>query len=336
MNSRVAVIGAGVAGAVCARSLAGAGARVTVFDKGRSVGGRLAQRRREGAVFDHGAQFVRPRDRGLARLLARGVRAGIVARWAAAEVDQRPAYIGKPAMAAPLKTLLADLPVATGCRITALARDGVAADGIAGHGIAGGDPGWWLVDAGDVRRGPFDATVIAVPPVQARELLATLGDSAPAILVSATEKARLAPCWAVLLAFDPPLDLPGFDAEARDAGPIAWIARNNSKPGRDGRDAWTVHAAPGWSEAHLEEPPQAIAAALLAAFRDATGIDDATPCHIEAHRWRYSLVTTPVGTPALFDPEAGLGLCGDWCLGGKVEAAFRSGRALAKMIRDRG
>ena len=317
MKRRIAVIGAGVAGAVCARGLGESGARVTVFDKGRSVGGRLAQRRREGAIFDHGAQFIRPRDPVLTRLLQAGVRAGVVARWPAAEVDERPVFIGKPAMATPLKMLLAEVPVETNCRITRLARDA---------------EGWWLEDAGDIRHGPFDAALIAIPPVQARALLNTLGDGAPAALVEATETARLAPCWALLLAFDPPLELRHHDAKPLDTGPIAWIARNTSKSGRAGRDAWTVHASPEWSTEPLEESPDVVAAELFAAFRAATGIDTVTPCHIEAHRWRYALVTEPVGTPALFDAEVGLGLCGDWCLGGKIEAAVLSGRALVKLV----
>jgi renalase len=319
MKRRIAVIGAGVAGSVAARGLAEAGVRVTVFDKGRSIGGRLAQRRRDGAIFDHGAQFVRPRDPVLTRLLQAGVRAGVVARWPAAEVDERPVFIGKPAMATPLKMLLAEVPVETNCRITSLAGDA---------------EGWWLEDAGDIRHGPFDGVAIAIPPVQARELLGTLGEEAPAALVEATAAARLAPCWALLLAFDPPLDLLHHDARSLDTGPIAWIARNTSKIGRAGRDAWTVHATPEWSSAHLEQTPEVIATELFAAFRAATGIGAATPCHVEAHRWRYSLVTEPVGQPALFDAQAGLGLCGDWCLGGKIEAAFLSGRALVELMRN--
>jgi predicted NAD/FAD-dependent oxidoreductase len=30
--------------------------------------------------------------------------------------------------------------------------------------------------------------------------------------------------------------------------------------------------------------------------------------------------------PRLFDSELEIGACGDWCLGGRVEAAFLSGR----------
>lgn len=318
--TKIAVIGAGVAGAFCARGLAEAGFAVSVFDKGRSIGGRLAQRRRAGAVFDHGAQFIRAQDPVFARLMEAGIQAGTVARWPAAERDDRPVYVGTPGMATPLKLLLGELPVATDCRISALTRD---------------DAGWWLGDAADGRHGPFAAVVLAIPPVQAGELLAGLGDAAPPRLIQATKKARLAPCWALLLAFDPPLELDGFDARKRDSGPIAWIARNTSKPGRAGRDAWTVHAAPDWSTAHLEAEPKAVAPLLLDAFCEVTGSAAASPCHIEAHRWRYALVTEPVGEPALFDAASGLGLCGDWCLGGKVEAAFLSGRAMVELLRNK-
>lgn len=52
----VLVVGAGVAGLVAARTLADHGVDVTVVDKARGVGGRLATRRLgDGASFDHGA-----------------------------------------------------------------------------------------------------------------------------------------------------------------------------------------------------------------------------------------------------------------------------------------
>ena len=47
--------------------------------------------------------------------------------------------------------------------------------------------------------------------------------------------ARSAPCWSVMLAFEAPLDAP-FDAAKCETGPIGWMARNASKPGRAGRN----------------------------------------------------------------------------------------------------
>ncbi|MEO1171206.1 MAG: amine oxidase, partial [Myxococcota bacterium] len=60
---------------------------------------------------------------------------------------------------------------------------------------------------------------------------------------------------------------------------------------------------------------------MMKPFREITGVDGAA----EAHRWRYSLVESPVGLPCLWDEAAGEGACGDWTLGARVEDAFLSG-----------
>ena len=69
----VAIVGAGLAGLSCAKSLAAYGVRVTLFDKGRRPGGRLATRRVEVAgqvfSFDHGAQYLTARGPGFAAVL---------------------------------------------------------------------------------------------------------------------------------------------------------------------------------------------------------------------------------------------------------------------------
>ena len=60
---RVVVVGSGVAGLTAARRLADQGKVVTVLDKGRLAGGRLATRRLVGgAAADHGAQFITARS----------------------------------------------------------------------------------------------------------------------------------------------------------------------------------------------------------------------------------------------------------------------------------
>ena len=58
------IVGAGLAGLVCARELQAAGDEVSLIDKGRGYGGRLSSRRREGLSFDHGAPelHLRPED----------------------------------------------------------------------------------------------------------------------------------------------------------------------------------------------------------------------------------------------------------------------------------
>ncbi|HMQ53993.1 MAG TPA: FAD-dependent oxidoreductase, partial [Anaerolineae bacterium] len=52
----VLVVGAGLSGLMAANLLKAYGFKVTVLDKGRSVGGRLATRRIGPGRADHGAQ----------------------------------------------------------------------------------------------------------------------------------------------------------------------------------------------------------------------------------------------------------------------------------------
>jgi hypothetical protein len=68
----IAIVGAGIA---AARELRAAGREVFLFDKGRSVGGRVATRRRERWQWDHGAQFATVRDPAFAAAVARSGRA---------------------------------------------------------------------------------------------------------------------------------------------------------------------------------------------------------------------------------------------------------------------
>ena len=70
-------------------------------------------------------------------------------------------------------------------------------------------------------------------------------------------------------------------------GPLAWIARNSSKPGRDGSEAWVLHAGPAWSRERLEDPAGLVIESLTKEFRRlATGADWREPVHADAHRWR--------------------------------------------------
>jgi hypothetical protein len=96
-------------------------------------------------------------------------------------------------------------------------------------------------------------------------------------------------------------------------------------------ERWTVQASPEWSAEHLEDNAERVAAKLLKGFAEITGIR-ATPSHAVAHRWRYAQTRKPLGQPYLWDAKLGIGLCGDWCLGYRVESAFVSGLEMALAI----
>ncbi|WP_306089710.1 NAD(P)/FAD-dependent oxidoreductase [Qipengyuania flava] len=310
---QIAIVGAGMAGLSCATRLAALGHEVALFDKGRGPGGRMATRRVEAdgttLRFDHGAQYFTARDPRFVEQVARWEREGVVARWDAAGAD---AWVGTPAMNAPIKAMAGRHDVQFGTRIEQLLRDG---------------DGWQLDGEGAPDR-RFDAVVIALPAEQAGPLLqphaSAMGDLADAT--------RSAPCWTVMAAFEQ--RLPSEQDTIRHHGPIGWAARNNAKPGRGSAECWVVQASPDWSRTHLEDEATAVETALLDQLADAIGAPLPPRLAISAHRWRFAR-SGAAGKEALWDAQQRIGVCGDWLIGPRVEAAYLSGRILAETVGGR-
>ncbi|NEU12464.1 NAD(P)-binding protein [Methylobacterium sp. BTF04] len=297
-----------MAGAIAARRLTQAGLAVTVLDKGRGIGGRMATRRvaDHGFAFDHGAQFMRAHGPDFAAALADWHTRGIVAPW-----GETGRWVGTPGMTAPVRDLLAGLDVRPGHTVTALVRKGSR---------------WHLTVTETAVEEAFDAVAISFPTPQVIRLLDTSGLSLPGI-----ERPTYAPCWTLMVALDGACDLPGSDLVDAD-GPVGTVFREDEKPGRRGSGTrLVIHATPDWSRAHLEEDAERVQTALLAALARHAG-RPLTPAYARAHRWRYALLETTLGEPCLYDPALRLGVCGDGCLGPRIEAAFDSGRALAARI----
>lgn len=304
----VAIIGAGMAGLACADFLKSGGHAVALFDKGRGAGGRMSTRRLATALgevtIDHGAQYFTTRDPAFRRLVAGWSDLGLAAPWPPAGAD---AWVGVPGMNAIVKQMAAAHQVTWGHRVTGMARKYRK---------------WQLIgEGGEI--GPFDAVVLAIPAEQAAAIL-SLHDFAMARVALL---ARSQPCWTGMFVFDQPLR--GLPPVVRNAGAIAWAARNNAKPGRPEPEAWVVQASATWSSARFDETPDQISRQLLAALSGAAGSDIPQPVAAAAHRWRYAL-SAGTGDGALWNPDIRLGVCGDWLLGPRVECAWLSGRMLAQ------
>jgi predicted NAD/FAD-dependent oxidoreductase len=139
---------------------------------------------------------------------------------------------------------------------------------------------------------------------------------------------RMRGCWALMLQYAQAPELP-FDAAFVNQGPLRWLARNSAKPGRRGAETWLLHAEAEWSEARLAQPPEQVAADMLAAF---AALGAPAPQAWTAHRWRYADSAPALALGCAWDAHRRLGLCGDWLHGGKVEGAWLSGRRLAKAV----
>ena len=332
-----AVIGAGMAGITAARTLVQAGHRVSVFEKSRGAGGRMATRETPYGGFDHGAQYFTVRDPRFMQALNEvpGTQA-LCKPWSANSVQVRdplgrvievprrarePHFVGAPAMNALVRHWAAPLGehLVYQTSVKSLRRHGAQ---------------WQLLSDKDKLLGTFDNVVLAIPNVQAAYLLRQSGaPAAQCSALAATEAVHVAPCWTLMLAY--PLVQPGL----AQMGPqwnvaqsthhrIAWVARESSKPGRSPIERWTVQASAAWSQEHVQDDEARVEAKLLKAFAELTGIR-AKPGFSQLHLWRYAKTLEPAGQAFFWDEQLRIGLCGDWLLGHRVEDAFVSGLSLA-------
>jgi predicted NAD/FAD-dependent oxidoreductase len=316
------VVGAGISGSACARELSDHGATVVVVDKGRGPGGRMSTRRTESGSFDHGAQYVTVRNPRFRQKVDEWQHRGIFLPWrgrfakaesgrlqAEANVDER--YVGVPGMNAIVRDLQKGLDVRFRARATSLQRD---SDG-------------WTVRCEDGTACRAAAVVVSTPAPQAVPLLEGVSAFAEVL-----RQVRVSPCWAVMASFAAPLEV-AFDGIKFADGPLSWAARDSSKPGRAQGERWVLHTAPAWATEHLNDEPARVAETLVQVFADACAIQRPRPSTLSAHRWLYALVTQPVGEDSLWDPDLGIGVCGDGCRGGRVEDAYLSGLAVAERMK---
>lgn len=336
----IAVVGAGMAGIACARTLVQAGHRVTVFEKSRSVGGRMATRSSVFGTFDHGAQYFTVRDARFTQALATVPE--LCKRWSANNVQMldelghvsamglpvnESHWVPVPGMNALPSRWAEPLSVELQTRVTRLQRDALNARQ------------WQLRTEGpdeaqQVFSG-FDAVLLAMPSAQTRDLLKASRQAAA--FVKQMEPVKVAPCWTLMLAFPQAMQPglltlgPQWNAARSTHHRVAWLARESSKPARDPIERWTVQASPAWSQEHLQDDPARVQAKLLRAFAEVTGIR-AEPAHVDIQRWSFAKTTQPLGQSHWWDAKKGLGVCGDWCLGHRVEDAFVSGLELALAV----
>ena len=323
MQHPIAIIGTGLAGLSAARRLHEAGLPVQLFDKSRGSGGRMSSKRSDCGSLDLGAQYFTARDRQFSTAVQHWQAQGWVAPWLprlyqarqgqlSPSADSQERWVATPRMSALCRQLLGDLPVQFDCRISEVFR---------------GSQHWQLLDSQGNSHGPFSAVIVATPAPQASSLLS----AAPSMAAQAASVV-MEPTWAVALCFDEPLDT-ALDACFVQDQALDWVARNQSKPGREmHHEQWILHASSTWSRAHIDLDKTAVIDLLHGEFAELLGCRIPPATLRLAHRWLYSRPAQAHQWGALAQGELGLYACGDWCLSGRVEGAWLSGQEAARKL----
>ncbi|MBD3881961.1 FAD-dependent oxidoreductase [Phormidium tenue FACHB-886] len=344
MKLDVVVVGAGMAGLICAQQLQRSGYRVVVIEKSRGLGGRVATRRLAGTWADHGLRCLEVQGDLTSLLIQTLVQQGILHRWTETIHDwtttglqvspvQHPRYAAAEGITAVAKALGAGLEIRRAQRVQAIAFQP--------------DRSWKLTletGAGSGAEVASLAVVLAIPAPQALLLLQPIADWLPDDLLAALRSVQFAPCITSIAAY--PIkyaakfqNLPWQAVQFPAGATLAWVGLEGSKRSIESSESTetsptlVVQSSAAFAELHLDDTDlQPVGQHLLTQAAEALLPALAEAEELQVHRWRYAFVSQPWQNTSLQAASLPLVCCGDWCGGDRLESALNSGLAAAQQI----
>ncbi|KAL5565237.1 hypothetical protein UlMin_028401 [Ulmus minor] len=359
---KIAVVGSGISGAVCASVLARNGVSVTLFESARGPGGRMSQRREvsedgKELLFDHGTPFFTASNPEVLGLVHEWESRGLVAEWKEKfgsfdctsskfiDLEQQDGvnkrYVGVPGMNSICKALCYE--------------PGVESKFVTGVGKLEWleDEKLWSLMALDGRNlGHFNGVVASDKNIVSPRSTSVTGRPPPLDLSFAPEMADklkdipVRPCFALMLAFAEPLSsipLKGFSIKNSEV--LSWAHCDSSKPGRSvTSERWVLHSTLEYaqrviSETGLQKPSEeTLTRVSEELFRElrSRGVITSQPFHKKAHRWGSAFPATSIAgeDKCLWDKKRSLAICGDFCVSPNVEGAIISGLDAASKFKE--
>lgn len=304
----VTVIGGGISGVACANALTGRGIGVTLRDRGRRLGGRMASRTlrdtgtaHDGRPVDIGASYFTAREPAFIAQVEAWMEAGTVRPWTDSFHVAGPDGISG-VRAGPMRYAA---PLGLRHVVESMLSPEVSVN-----------------SADDVSELPTDADAVALcmPIPQARRLHPAIPESPitwePVIAVTCVFQER---SW---------IDLDGVFVN--DDPVLTWIADDGRRRGDDA-PVLVAHVHPVLSAGHLQDP-SAVVPQAVATLRRVLGLSD-LPAWVDAHRWTFAKPMTARAEPYWMSDDGRIGVAGDaWADGPRVEAAWLSGHALGEAL----
>jgi renalase len=335
----IAIVGAGMAGIICARELQISGrTRITIFEKSRGVGGRLTTRRMYDTCVDRGTCYVSPKGEKFRELFQQLITNNIIEPWTdithsltadgkmLADANIYPRYAAPGGMNQIAKYLARDLDVKFGQRVTAIQPDNNL---------------WKLTIEGNNEPVFARTVILAIPAPQAVDLLISLADILPNGFLNTLSGVDFYPSIAVAAGYTM-AQLAEWESvypQVRSVtcleDPIlGWVGVDSSKRNQPAPPVFVIQSTANFA-AEYPNPEDMVSARRVMLERAAERfLPWFRDCQWqEPHLWRYAFPKSPIVDAYLsIDLPAPLYCTGDWCGGRKVEDAYLAGLVVAKAV----
>lgn len=333
----IAVIGAGLAGLICARQLQRIGYRVAIIEKSRGLGGRVATRRLRETCADHGVRYLENQGELTQQLIQILSDRQILHPWLNVlyQLERETLhptspflrYAASAGITSVAKFLATDLEICRGQRVVAIAPAAnqweLQLESTTGESIPN-------VQA--------KALVVAIPAPQALALLEPLNSAVPASFLEELRLVEFEPCLSAIATYPNARqsDLANF-AEAitfsKDSD-LTWLSMESSKRPGDRQAVIVAQSSSEFAQRHLDTTDLQPAGRHLLEQATKVGLPWLNmPETLQVHRWRYAFASQPLPNQYLeTNTPLPLVCSGDWCGGRQIEDALRSGMAAAIAI----
>ena len=336
----IAIIGAGMSGLAAAHTLQDMGQTVTLFEQTGEVGGRATTQRREGYIYDSGAQYIKPGPVSTPLVTERFALPDLIDIVKPVWIfDQR----GTIQEGDPLQNAEAKWSYRSG--LIALARRMTQGLDTRLHTpiarVQHTTQGWQLFSQANQPSGPFDRLLITMPAPQAADLItaSTLPDDLQERIVDLLRVVRYNPIISVMLGYTPaPRERPYYALVNTDkAHPISWLAWEHEKSSNrapEGSGLLIAQMAPAYSRQHHNTADEEVIHDTISHVFDLLQEPLHMPVFTAIRRWPLALPAQTADADALnaLTLPFGLAFCGDSFTGGRVHLALEHGVTVAKQL----
>ena len=310
MSKKAIIIGAGAAGLVCAKRLVENDFEVSIFDKSRGIGGRLASRRIENGIFNHGARHLpnfksyKNFPEALKILYETAIKKKVLLKngknfTSFGSIKTFTSYLSE------------GLNIKKESEIVDVKREK--------SGIR-----LYLMNADKIKV-EDSFLIFAIPQPQALKLLKNDFSN----LYELIKPAKMAASITGLFAFETPILL--NQSFIKNDYIIGF--HENSRIGQNLKlDCWTIHSNKSYGKKWSHLNKYEIKSLLLHDFQKLVSINLPTPIYSNGHRWLYGHTEKSLNKNYILDQRDKIGICGDWCRGDNVLDASVSGTLLADNI----
>lgn len=335
----IGIIGSGISGLVAGRLLSQAGHEVTIFERDRTIGGKLStlhKGKENKTLLDNRIACFPASDPVFKEFVDELAQKNIVNVW----TNSFPFHDGREFyQSIPGKEYQDYYIVPDGMNkiIQYLSRwvDIEPNESVGGFTYIGNNrhkKKAWMLNLSNAEVWELDAIIIATPAIVAYGLIDTAQDETVLRkMIPVLDKIEYDNCFTLAAGYGE-IKQPNFKGVECKHSDVSWISNESSKRDNPNETALVIHSSNDFFHNHRYDPEEKVVQHLLQVAADLTESWIDQPEWTQLDQWMYKSVRNPLPDPFVevkSDNEP-LALIGDYFGGDDVEAAYLSGYKLAK------